>query len=93
MIYKLEGKYYIKLSGYLIEVKPFLKNGMLDFESTQNKIEITQDLVYKSVSIDNIREELKNNKIEKQETTNGFDLKSKKVTERTHDKYKFNYKN
>ena len=82
MIYKLNNKYYIKLSGYLIEVKPLLKNGNLDFETTQNKIEITSNLLYKSVSIDVIREELQASKKDEK-----LDLKS---SERTHNKYKFN---
>lgn len=87
MIYKLNDKYYIKLSGYLIEVKPFLKDGNVDFETTQNKIEITSSLLYKSISIDVIREELKNNKIESSKKDEKLDLK---LSERTHNKYKFN---
>lgn len=90
MIYKLEGKYYIKLSGYLIEVKPFLKEGVLDFESTQNKIEITSDLVYKAANIDDIRNELKNNRNEESQISEPFHSKSNKISERTHNKYKFN---
>lgn len=89
MIYQSKGKYYIKLSGYLIEVIPFLKNGNLDFKTTQNKIEITADLIYKSVNIDDIRNKLKNSEIDNSRIDEDIDLKSKKLSERTHNKYKF----
>jgi hypothetical protein len=92
MIYQSEGKYYIKLSGYLIEVKPFLKDGVLDFETTQNKIEITANTIYKAVKIDDLRNELKIDKINKLKTDDEFDSKPKKVNERTHNKFKFDYK-
>lgn len=78
MIYKSNDKYYIKLSGYLVEVLPFLNDGVLDFKPTENSIEITADVSYKSVNLDTIKEELQSSN-------------SKKVDERTH-KYKFNYK-
>lgn len=89
MIYKLEGKYYIKLSGYLIEVEPFLKDGVLDFKSTQNKIEITSDLQYKSISVIDIREELKDNKKESFIRDNKDEKFDSRPSERTHSKYKF----
>lgn len=92
MIYQLKGKYYIKLSGYLIEVIPFLKDGVLDFGTTQNKIEITADVTYKAVNINDLKNELKNGKIDKLKTDDEFDLKPKKVNERTHNKFKFDYK-
>ena len=82
MIYKLNDKYYVKISGYLIEVIPFINNGNLDFKTTQNQIEITQDLLYKSISIDNIKKEL----VEK--VSNEVAFKPKKLSERTH---KINY--
>lgn len=85
MIYKLNNKYYIKVSGYLIEVIPVLTDGVLDFKTTQNKIEITQNLLYKSVSNDEIKNEL-----EVKETNEEFEIKPKKVPERTHSKFKFN---
>ena len=85
MIYKLNDKYYVKISGYLIEVIPFLKNDEVDFKTTQNKIEIKSDLVYKSIKIDDIKNEL--NKV----TFNkNIELKPKKLSERTHNKFKFN---
>ena len=77
MIYKSNNKYYVKISGYLIEVIPFLNNGELDFKTTENKIEITADVAYRAVDKNIIKNEL----IE-------LNSKPKKVTDTTH-KYKF----
>ena len=86
MIYTLNDKYYIKVSGYLIEVIPFINNGELDFKTTENKIEINQDLSYKSIKIEEIKKELDNKVSKPQVEETG--LKLKKVSERTH---KFKY--
>jgi hypothetical protein len=86
MIYQLNDKYYVKISGYLIETIPSLKDGELDFKPTQNKIEITADVHYKNVSISAIKEKLKNKKSDEEKV----DSKSKKMNDDTH-KYKFNY--
>ena len=86
MIYKSNDKYYIKVSGYLIEVIPFMNGDDLDFKTTENKIEITPTVLYKSIGNEEIRKELndKTNKPQVEETG----LKLKKVSERAH---KFNY--
>ena len=81
MIYQSNDKYYVKVSGYLIEVKPFLKDDEIDFETTQNKIEITSNVSYKAIKIDEIKNELKSGK---------KDIPQK--IERTHSKFKFDYK-
>lgn len=92
MIYKSNDKYYVKVSGYLIEVKPLLKGDELDFETTQNKIEITSSVAYRAVKIDDIKDELKSGKKDIPQTGDelNFDSKPKKISERTHNKYKFN---
>ena len=87
MIYKYNGKYYVKVSGYLIEVKPLLKNNKVDFDTTQNKIEITSGVTYKAVNLDEIKEELKRVSINEEN-----DTKPKKLNERTHNKFKFDFK-
>ena len=85
MVYKLNDKYYIKVSGYLIEVIPSLNNDELDFKPTQNKIEITSSVSYKSVRLDEVKDELKsgNKKIPQLD-------KEEKLSERTHSKFRFN---
>lgn len=80
MIYTLNDKYYLKISGYLVEVIPSIVNGELDFKPTQNKIEITSNLYYQSVNKDEVKTKLEH-KVD--------EVKLKKSNERTH-KFKFN---
>ena len=86
MIYKSNDKYYIKVSGYLIEVIPFMNGYDLDFKTTENKIEITPNVLYKAIGNDEIIKEINNKKSKPQVEETG--LKLKKVSERTH---KFKY--
>lgn len=88
MIYKLNDKFYVKVSGYLIEVIPLLKNNDLTFDITQNKIEITPDLDYRFVAVDDIKNKLKNNTFNVLKKSENFGSSLKNLNERTHNKYK-----
>ena len=90
MLYKSKDKYYVKVSGYLIEVIPSLTNDEIDFKPTENKIEITPDILYKSIGVEEIKKEILDNKTNKTQVSENNSLKSRKMSERTH-KYKFDY--
>lgn len=59
MLYKIDGKFYVKCAGYYIEVEPTYNNGNIGLKPTNNKIECTSRIKFIEVSIQDLENSFK----------------------------------
>lgn len=66
MLYKIENKYYVKVSNYFVEVELIFKDNDVDLKPTKNKLEINKYIKYTEINFLDEKQNLLKNRNKKQ---------------------------